>query len=82
MRNLLVFYLCIIAPLVILYWVNKSNLINETWFVFSILFYGMIYRTYTDGKRLADKQLIQKNEIWKMIIPGKRLQYFRELYLK
>jgi len=82
MKNLLVFYLFILAPLALLYWLNKSNLINETWFVFSILFYGIIYRTYTDGKRLANKQLIQKNYIWKMIIPGMRLQYFRELYLK
>lgn len=82
MRNLLVFYLCIIALLVILFWVNKSNLINETWFVFSILFYGMIYRTYTDGKRLVDKNIIPRNEIWKMIIPGKRLKHFKELYLK
>lgn len=79
MRNLLVFYLCIIAPLVILFWVNKSNLINETWFVFPILFYGMIYRTYTDGKRLVDKNIIPRNEIWKMIIPGKRLKHFKEL---
>jgi hypothetical protein len=34
------------------------------------------------GKRLSDKNIIQKKDIWKMIIPGKRFEYFNELYLK
>ena len=55
---------------------------NPTLFVLLLFFYALIFRTYVDGKRLADKNIIQKKNIWKMIIPGKRFEYFRELYLK
>ncbi|MGV8946120.1 MAG: hypothetical protein ACOH1N_06795 [Lutibacter sp.] len=82
MKNLLNYYILILAPIGILLWLNKADLINGTIFVGLILFYSIIYRTYTDGKRLADKNIIQKKDIWKMIIPGSRLEYFKELYLK
>jgi hypothetical protein len=82
MKNLLTFYILILAPLGILFWLNKSDLINGTLFVGLIIFYALIYRTYTDGKRLADKNIIAKKDIWKMIIPGNRFEHFKELYLK
>jgi len=82
MKNLLTYYILILVPLGILFWLNKADLINGTIFVGLILFYSIIYRTYTDGKRLADKNIIQKKDIWKMIIPGSRLEHFKELYLK
>ncbi|MDG4951538.1 hypothetical protein NLM59_11450 [Weeksellaceae bacterium KMM 9724] len=82
MKNLFTFYILILAPLGILFWLNKSDLINGTLFVGLIIFYALIYRTYTDGKRLADKNIIAKKDIWKMIIPGNRLEHFKELYLK
>lgn len=82
MKNLLTFYILILAPLVILFWLNKSDLINGTLFVGLLIFYALIYRTYTDGKKLADKNIIAKKDIWKMIIPGNRLAHFKELYLK
>ena len=82
MKNLLTFYILILAPLGILFWLNKSDLINGTLFVILLIFYALVYRTYTDGKRLAYKNIIQKKDIWKMIIPGNRFEHFKELYLK
>jgi len=82
MKNLLTFYILILAPFGILFWLNTSDLINETAFVVLILCYTLIYRTYTDGKRLADKNIIAKKEMWKIVIPGNRLEQFKELYLK
>lgn len=82
MKNLLTYYLLILSPIGVLLWLNKAVIINGTLFVGLIFFYAFIYRTYTDGKRLADKNIIPKKDIWKMIIPGKRLAYFKELYLK
>jgi hypothetical protein len=35
-----------------------------------------------DGKRLSDKNIIKKKDIWKMIIPRKRFENFKELYLE
>jgi hypothetical protein len=63
-------------------WLIRTELINSWEFMGLIFFYSLIYRTYIDGKRLVDKNIIEKKDIWKMIIPGKRLAYFRELYLK
>lgn len=82
MKNLSIFYILILAPLGILFWLNKSDLINGTLFVGLFLFYILFYRTYIDGKRLAYKGIIPKKDIWKMIIPGNRFKYFKELYLK
>lgn len=82
MKNLLSFYIFILAPLGIIFWLYKFDLINGSLFAGLLIFYSLIYRTYTDGKRLADKKLIPKNDIWKMIIPGNRLEHLKELYLK
>jgi hypothetical protein len=81
-KNLFTYYLTILLPIVILAWLNKTDLISSTIFVILLFFYILIFRTYVDGKRLADKNIIQKKDIWKMIIPGKRFKHFKELYLK
>jgi hypothetical protein len=72
----------ILAPVGILFWLNKANMVTGTLFAAFIIFYVLIYRTYKDGKRLADKNIISKKDIWKMIIPGNRFQHYKELYLK
>jgi hypothetical protein len=82
MKNLFIYYLTILLPLGILNLLSKTDLMNPTLFILLLFFYALIFRTYVDGKRLADKNIIQKKDIWKMIIPGKRFEYFRELYLK
>ena len=70
------------SPIFILVYLSKTELISSELFVFLLFFYAFIYRTYLDGKRLSDKGIIDKNNIWEMIIPGKRFEYFGELYLK
>jgi hypothetical protein len=82
MKNLFIYYLTILTPLGILIWLSKADLVNPVLFVLLLFFYVLIFRTYVDGKRLSDKNIIQKKDIWKMIIPGKRFEYFKELYLK
>jgi hypothetical protein len=29
-----------------------------------------------------DKRIISKKDFWKLLIPGTRIEYFRELYIK
>ena len=81
MKHLIVYYFYILAPPILLIWMKKIQLIDTTSFGVLVLFYLLIYRTYIDGKRLVDKNVITKKDIWKMIIPGKRITYFKELYL-
>ena len=60
---------------------SKLELIASNVFVLLLLLYIFVYRTYLDGYKLAKKNIITKKEIWKLIIPGKRLQYVKDLYL-
>jgi hypothetical protein len=82
MKKLFFYYILIFTPLLFLFWMNKSEFISPFYFVLFLFFYVFIYRTFTDGIRLFDKKIIQKKDIWKMIIPGSRIHYFKELYLK
>lgn len=82
MKNLFNYYALILTPLGLMIWLLRTDLINPWGFVGLMFFYSLIYRTYIDGKRLADKNIIPKKDIWKMIIPGSRIGYFKELYLK
>lgn len=82
MKNLFVYYSTILTPFGISIWLSKTDLVNPVLFVLLLFFYVLIFRTYVDGIRLSDKNIIQKKDIWKMIIPGKHFEYFKELYLK
>jgi hypothetical protein len=82
MKNIINYYILILTPLGLLIWLLRTDSINTWMFIGLIFFYSLIYRTYIDGKKLADKNIIPKKDIWKMIIPGKRIEYFKELYLK
>lgn len=82
MKNIVVYYFLVIVPAAIMFMLAESNTINSNWFVYSFCFYLFIYRTYIDGKRLADKGLIEKKDIWKLIIPAQRNRFFRDLYLR
>jgi hypothetical protein len=76
MKNILVYYLLIFVPFGLIIWLRNIESIN------SFFFYFLVYRTFLDGYRLYMKNIILKKDIWKMIIPGSRFQYFKELYLK
>ena len=82
MRNIKYYYLAIIIPLGILVLLINFKLINSTVFTILLFVYALIYRTYTDGKRLLEKGIITKNQIWKLLVPGTRIEYFKELYIK
>lgn len=82
MKNIIIYYLAVVIPVAVIFYLSRTHMINSNWFVYSFLSYLFIYRTYTDGKRLADKGIIKHREIWKMIIPGQRLRFFRDLYLR
>lgn len=81
MKNIFIYYLSITIPVVAIVALRKSELITSTWFVMLLFAYLLIYRVYIDGKRLIDKGIIEKKDVWKMIIPGQQLKYFKELYL-
>jgi len=82
MRNIKTYYLAILTPLIILFLLRKFEMITWETSLILFLFYIFIYRTYTDGKRLIEKEVITKNQIWKLLIPGTRIEYFKELYIK
>ncbi len=81
MKNLFLYYLSIFVPLGLIIWLSKIESIDSLYFILLFFFYALIYRTYLDGYRLYKKNIILKKDIWKMIIPGNRFEYFKELYL-
>jgi len=82
MKNLKVYYFVTIFPVVIIFLLKFTDMITSTWFFYLFVTYLLLYRTYTDGRRLAVKGIIEERDIWKMIIPGQRFKYFKELYLQ
>jgi len=82
MKNLLVYYLSITIPLLGIFLLLKFQFINSMTFAILMVLWALIYRPITDGIRLIEKGIIQKNEIWKLFIPFWRNNWFRELYFK
>ena len=79
MIRLLKYYIFIIAPLILIYPIVKlENTALMVWF----LFIYVIYRGFIDGKRLIDKGILKKEELWKTFIPFYTSRYFRELYFE
>lgn len=78
MKNHAVYYTAIILPLILIgytLWKPHTNL-----FIWSILLYVLVYRPFTDGLRLISRNVIQKNELWKMFIPVYNLKWQRYCY--
>ena len=82
MKNIYLYYFTILTPLAFLIYLVNTDLIDSLIFVLAMLFYSTVYRTYTDGKRLANKNIISHSEIWRIPFPGKQVKYFRELYIE
>ena len=80
MKNLLIYYSLILAPalLLMLFWTS----IAFPWNLILFFSYALIYRTLLDGFRLFNKGVIQKNDIWKLALPGIRVEYLKELYFR
>lgn len=82
MKNIILYYVVVVVPAALIFLLAKTDTINSNWFVYLFFSYLFIYRTYIDGKRLADKGLIEKKDIWRMVLPGFRNKFFRDLYLR
>mgnify|MGYP001824085129 FL=1 len=82
MKNLFIYYLAILLPVAIILFLYGNEMIGFTVFLVLIIAYLLIYRTWTDGSRLAAKGIIRKEDRWKMMLPGMHMKHFRELYLK
>lgn len=81
MKNTVVYYLAIILPVIAIFVLKNTGMISSNWFVYTFVLYLLVYRSCTDGLRLAGKGTIEKRNIWKVIVPGQRIKYFKELYL-
>jgi hypothetical protein len=80
MKNLLVFYIAILAPIPLLLWALNAG--NPVIFFVSLGAY-IVYRGVTDSLRLSSKNLIKKSERWKYFFPiWYRARYFKELYFQ
>ena len=82
MKKLDVYYFFIFTPLFLLLWLSNEKEIEASLFVGLLFFYVFVYRTYIDGKRLVNKGVLLKNDIWRLMLPGFRLSHFRALYWK
>lgn len=80
MKNIVIYYFAVIAPLAVLFAFTHLGYINAKNLVLLFLFYLIIYRTYIDGLRLCAKNLINRKDIWKLAIPGSRSDYILDLY--
>jgi hypothetical protein len=80
MKNMVTYYLAILLPILLLNWMAKS--VNSIWFAILLFIYALQYRTLIDGVRLVNKKVIKRSEIWKLLIPGQRIEYTKDLYFK
>lgn len=82
MKNIWVYYTAIFVPLVLIILLTNYNLLASWPFIIALFLYVFVYRTFVDGKRLVSKNIITNKDIWKLLIPGTRFEYFKALYLK
>jgi hypothetical protein len=76
MKNLVIYYILIIVPIVLIVLFPINNL----FFAIFLLIYAIPYRALIDGYRLVNKKIIEWNEIWKLLIPYRSSKYFKALY--
>jgi len=78
MKNIFVYYSAILIPIPFLVWVAKSG--DSMWFTILLFTYAIAYRPLIDGWRLVNKKLMKWNEIWKLWVPWKYREFFKDLY--
>ncbi|GAB2762146.1 hypothetical protein [Salinimicrobium soli] len=78
MKNIYFYYLAFIFPGVALALFWKEVPPNLA--LAGLILYVFVYRSFIDGWRLSTKGVIEKKDIWKLVIPGMRGKYFKELY--
>lgn len=80
MKNLLAYYLAILSPFALMFWMISNG--HDLAFVITLLLYTTIYRGVTDYFRLKARGYIGL-EIFRLSIPfyGRR-RFFRDLYFR
>jgi len=78
MKNLFIYYIIILMPLLGLFFINDSNPVN---FVIYLFVYILVYRPIVDITRLKEKNIDALN--LKSLIPlYLHIRYFKELYIE
>lgn len=80
MKNISLYYVAILAPLLFIFWLSITD--RQIWFAIVLVIYALPYRALVDGARLVSKNLIKWPDVWKLMIPGKKIEFTRDLYLK
>ena len=78
MKKIIVFYLAILLPIPLMFWISRSD--NSLWFAILLLIYAALYRTAIECWRLVDKKILKWHEIWKLWIPWKYRGFMKDLY--
>jgi len=81
MKNIWLFYILLVTPMLTLYFLGKYHLISSTTFTVVLLSYGFIYHPLVSGLRLLALGLIPKEKMWKNWIPFWNETYSKELFL-
>jgi hypothetical protein len=80
MKDLAVYYFSILLPLPLLILTAKANM---TVLFVVLLFSYVIYRGFTDSRRLLVKGVIDKKDVWKIhFIPFYTGSFIKELYFE
>jgi hypothetical protein len=66
MKNIFLYYTILLLPIAGLIMIPS---ISSGWFVTLLFIYAIPYRTFIDGLRLVNKNVIKWNEIWKLWVP-------------
>ena len=84
MKNLLVYYIFILVPILFMVWWVIQHSDNPYLFVLLLLLYALVYHPIIDGVRLRQKNLITKSEAIKLFIPFNNIlrDHFLELYFR
>jgi len=72
------YYTLIIIPFVALFFALKFELVSSILFITLLSIYWFVYRTYLDAKKLIDQNVIEKHQWWRLLIPFRRVRYFKQ----
>lgn len=79
MKNLFVYYVAIVLPVVLLAYALKNHWVSNEWFVV-LLFSYFFYRQCTDAARLVALGVIDKLSWSVLCNPFLQMKHFRKLY--
>ncbi len=81
MRNLLVYHISTLIPLVVIFYLYEFKYIDVLWLAILMLIYGLCFRPVVDYYRLKALNIMKDNEFWK-IFGMIRFRYYKDLMFK